>query len=1030
MNFNFFPNNNIMKIFRLISIFLLFITGFVFGQTKNTGNLSISHPIKYGNTEPKKISKFHSSSTSDTIHIVAVLVEFQEDNDSRTSGNGKMDLSNKYYNPNLQRDTVIDAPPYDSSYFADHLEFLRNYYYKSSKGKLIIDYKLYGKIITLPHVMAYYSKQKNENYAKFGYLFNDTWARADSIMDLSGYDTSNTAFVIFHAGVGKDINLETIFGYDPYPYDISSIYLGYKNLQELQINGFTTKSGFVIRNSMVIPSTELRDLSLISGNTLLQLGINGIFAANVGSYLGLPDLFNTVTENTSIGRFGLMDGQSIFSYNGIFPPEPSAWEKIYLGWITPVVISSGDQYISLKTSSKNSATDSTIYKVLINSKEYFLVENRNRNYDNSGQTVYTRNRAFRDSLNFTKDVPGFVNYDIYAVNGNIIDVKYLDWSMPGAIADTCNFSGGILIWHIDENIIDAKISSNTINGDIKNRGVKLMEAKGSQDIGIKYNTPFGDVISDGYFSDFWYKGNHYVPTNIYKNEFTPNSFPNTLSNSLANNNIYFSEIDSIAPVMKLRIKIGSDVIKPLAGYPKYIGGYSSIGNNCPVSFDIDGDGKDEFFINNGIDLYGFKADGTALSVDPSGLLVHNYGNTPPSFAYVPSLNSGRLIVTSRSTPYKLGLYKISGGVVSDSLIENYPQGIFNNPMVYDSSKIIFSGTSGWIFEKKLDGTPNTIDSSSNINASYFSKIDNNRYTYRRVNTKRNIIIGNIKSSNSIDSLEIDFSNASGKFILNGAYLNINYNITNASTPILADVNKDGRQEIIFKADQGLFVINSAGVLLENFPVSFNKSINWGVAVADINNDGIMDILFSTADGDLFAYGINGKVCPGFPIKTGINLNSSPAFANMNDTLGILVFGQDNYLYAYKTNTRYDESKILWKNFLKDKYLSNNNYKFLTSSNTYSEKLPSYKVYNWPNPVYDSKTYIRYYINGNATTVTVKILDLSGELVTKLNGTAISNADNEITWDVSSVQSGVYYGVVEAEIDGSKERKIIKIAVVK
>ncbi len=97
---------------------------------------------------------------------------------------------------------------------------------------------------------------------------------------------------------------------------------------------------------------------------------------------------------------------------------------------------------------------------------------------------------------------------------------------------------------------------------------------------------------------------------------------------------------------------------------------------------------------------------------------------------------------------------------------------------------------------------------------------------------------------------------------------------------------------------------------------------------------------------------------------------------------------------------------------------------------YTEKLPSNKVYNWPNPVYDSKTFIRYYLNGNTTSVTIKILDLSGELVTKLTGTAHSFADNEIIWDVSTVQSGVYYGVVQATIDGSTETKIIKIAVVK
>lgn len=59
-----------------------------------------------------------------------------------------------------------------------------------------------------------------------------------------------------------------------------------------------------------------------------------------------------------------------------------------------------------------------------------------------------------------------------------------------------------------------------------------------------------------------------------------------------------------------------------------------------------------------------------------------------------------------------------------------------------------------------------------------------------------------------------------------------------------------------------------------------------------------------------------------------------------------------------------------------------------------------------------------------------MLDLSGELVATLPGTMISNSDNEVKWNVSEVQSGIYYGVIEAVIDGSKETKIIKIAVIK
>jgi hypothetical protein len=79
------------------------------------------------------------------------------------------------------------------------------------------------------------------------------------------------------------------------------------------------------------------------------------------------------------------------------------------------------------------------------------------------------------------------------LKGSITDVDELDWSVPGLKNDTANFQGGILVWHIDENVIEAKIGSNTINTDIDHRGVDVEEAKGSQDIGVVVPTPIGDL---------------------------------------------------------------------------------------------------------------------------------------------------------------------------------------------------------------------------------------------------------------------------------------------------------------------------------------------------------------------------------------------------------------------------------------------------------------------------------------------------------------------------------------------------------
>jgi M6 family metalloprotease-like protein len=1027
--------------FKSIIIGLLIILSanqILLSQNKKNLSYTLSHPIKNG--KENTYSPLGYKSVSDTFNIIAILVQFQEDTDPLSSGSGKFDLSSKYFNPSIQRDTVIDSPPYDSLYFIDHLEFLKNYYEKCSNGKVVVNYKLYGNVITLPKKMKEYSPQKNESFLKLGEFFKDSWGIADSSINFSNIDTQKTAFVIFHAGVGRDVDLTSIYGYDPTPYDLPTVYLGLKNLQEIYGNnytGFLTNDGISIKNSLIIPSTELRELSLISGNTLLELGTNGIFVASFGSFLGLPDLFNTQTGKTAIGRFGLMDGQSIFSYNGAFPPEPSAWEKFYLGWISPIVVSNGEGNYKIKTSSSRNTYDSTVFKVLMNSREYFLIENRNRDPEYSGQRIFTRNRAFNDSTIFTKDVSGFLNYDITKIDGNLTNVKYFDWSLPGLIDDTAKFRGGILIWHIDENVILANLGTNSINNNINHKGIDLEEAKGSQDIGVTFNTPFGPVTGDGTFVDYWFNGNHYVPSNIYTNQFTPFSFPNSLSYSLANSNISITEFDTISPMMKFKINIGGDIIKPLAGYPKYIGEYPTFTTNLmqPIAFDLNGDGKDEFFVNNGRDLYGFRTDGTPIIPNQNGVLLYNFGNTPAGYAFSNNPQGRKLVVsTNINNGSKIGLFGFDGNLnLIDSTVNNF-QNLPNfymtaPPLIFDSSKVLWGSNYGYVYEQRLDGqSSGFIDTNLPIRKPVymFSKYNANSYLLSR-DPNSLIVCGNLLGSESKDSLILNLPNS---FHINGNPLNLNYNPQRIYlNPILADVNKDEKEEIIFMADNKLFVINSAGILLDNFPVTVNRDIYSEICIADINNDGIFDIIYTSTDGDLYAYGIDGKMVNGFPIKTGIS-SFTPSLANLNDTLGIIVFGGDGYLYAYKTNVLYNETKILWKNYFGDKYFSNNNYKSIHSQISYSEKLPSERCYNWPNPAYDEKTFIRYYINGNAGAVNIKILDLSGELVTNLTGTSYSNTDNEVIWDVRNVQSGVYYGVIDAEIDGNKETKIIKIAIVK
>ncbi|MEZ4821504.1 MAG: hypothetical protein R2942_03465 [Ignavibacteria bacterium] len=64
-------------------------------------------------------------------------------------------------------------------------------------------------------------------------------------------------------------------------------------------------------------------------------------------------------------------------------------------------------------------------------------------------------------------------------------------------------------------------------------------------------------------------------------------------------------------------------------------------------------------------------------------------------------------------------------------------------------------------------------------------------------------------------------NNNNELYLNGKRIIVNYNFNEiTNSPVLADVNNDGKQEILFSDGDRVFAINFAGVLLENFHYRF------------------------------------------------------------------------------------------------------------------------------------------------------------------------------------------------------------------
>ena len=431
--------------------------------------------------------------TTGTLNVVAIMVEFEPDSNRLTSGTGIFGPGGLPYLENVVNQRV-EPLPHDKYYFESHLEFAKNYFEKSSDGQLNISYQVLPQVYRLDKKMEEYSPT-GETFTneKIAYLIRDSWAKVNENggFDATGLNPDETAFVIFHAGIGRDIEL-TGTTLDITPLDIPSIYLSKKGIGDLLDNpsfdGFEINHGsFRITNSLIIPRTESRrGLDIQENEFVFPLSINGLLCASIGSHLGLPDLFNTETGESGIGRFGLMDGASFFSYNGLFPPEPSAWEKTFLGWSTPFLVMAPDS-ISLPAATLNAPN--SIAKYEISSTEYFLIENRHRDLNNSGVTLtFQKPDGSTVQQTFLNTNDQFVyqeaDFDTLLEAGVLIDVDNFDWSLPGGFdigaderentADDRYLNGGILIWHIDEAVIQNQLADGTINNNVGRRGIVLI----------------------------------------------------------------------------------------------------------------------------------------------------------------------------------------------------------------------------------------------------------------------------------------------------------------------------------------------------------------------------------------------------------------------------------------------------------------------------------------------------------------------------------------------------------------------------
>ena len=1015
-----------------------------------------------------------------TLNVIAIMVEFQPDDNRFTSGNGTFSPGSIPYLENPG--TPVDALPHDRGYFEAHLEFAKNYFERMSGNLLEINYQVLPDVYRLPNPMKTYSPiGESPALNPLAELAKDAWEMVQQSgglnMNLNTFQ--NTAFIIFHAGIGRDIEL-TGTTLDRTPQDIPSVYLSRDAIARLlddpTFSGFPIDNGNVlVNNTLILPRTLSRSGEDVTGTQfVLPLSINGMVTAQIGSHLGLPDLFNTETGESGIGRFGLMDGAGIFAYNGLFPPELSAWEKKWLGWSEPFLVNP-DRQSTVNLSAASLRQNNSVVRVSISNDEYFLIENRHRDPDGSGVTLtirrpdgtYTEQIFTNSDITFTQQEAGF---DRLLEPGVITNVSNYDFALPGGLdigedrtagtEDDRELNGGILIWHIDESVIRQKLGSEGINSNPNRRAVNLQEADGAQDIGRPVSLGFFTNEINGSPFDFWWSNNNATVITqtgnitLYQNRFGPDTTPDNSSNSGAPSYFELFDFSDNLPTASFRIR----AVNPFSDLYELMDARSDISvetftqksdnywKRFPLSLmSIQFNGQVSVLIpgRNGLQLYDpFVQDLFEQSYLMSSLQqpVAGAGNGLFTAAPNPLLSGSPMDVelfnTAGNSFNQMASFSADANRGFLSISETALIDLDGTPFRYEiDTDTLIESENGTIFRSEKIGTYQSLIRNRTVELIFpggsasHSILDDG--AFKRMHTgiinKENdeiifylLLDGKLSIFTSESGYENEIILAESGFI---------------DRPAIVDFNGDGNPDFLFvdHMQNRLFAVNRNGGVLNNFPIRPPADTGFigTPLIADINGDGDQNLIIAGQNSyslNLYAYNQFAELLEGFPLDVGgISEQSNQPVHPLIVGNRLIAVSHTGDLKMWRFNTMQD---VLWSNRLGNS-TNNKASGFIESTDSTVPPLTllnGEETYNWPNPARD-ETMLRFQTSEPAD-ISIKITTMSGRTIYERDLRSSGGPPNEITIDTSSWASGAYFALVTAKNSGKTERKLVNIAIAK
>lgn len=295
--------------------------------------------------------------------------------------------------------------------------------------------------------LDYFHPDFDADYQSSFSIVRDSLEKANEFVDFDKYDTNANGYI------------------DKNELTIVNVVAGYEYVKNVSLQSVYAHRGTIVKGNTIFDDTDILEYVMIgelhyneNDKDISYMSTLGIAAHEMGHAYGLPDLYDTDYTSNGIGPFGIMGTGIHEIVNGSRPGEKpiefSAWSRSKLEFVKPQTVSKNGKYYlyTSKTGKYNNL------KIDINENEYLLIENKN-----------------------------------YDLNGNVLNKDGLE--------------SGILIWHINNDVIDKKYLDNTVNNDEDKKGVDLIE---SDETTLKFSKLDADFKDRNFNPFFRYDGiSHY-----------------------------------------------------------------------------------------------------------------------------------------------------------------------------------------------------------------------------------------------------------------------------------------------------------------------------------------------------------------------------------------------------------------------------------------------------------------------------------------------------------------------------------------